>query len=224
MSLYITGDTHGDYDITKLTSRSFPDTLTKNDYVLICGDCAAVWDKGFGDRYIQKWFDNKSWTTLYVDGNHENHDALRELPLEEWNGGLVHKVSDSVIHLERGQLFNIDGHTLFTMGGATSIDKQWRVEGKSWWKSELPTAEEIKQAENKLQEYNNKIDYIITHCASNRMIEHMVRHKESDILTDWFESIEDKVDFKHWYFGHYHIDKEIDDKHTALYNKVIKLW
>ena len=224
MSLYITGDTHGDINIKKLTTKHFPDNLTKDDYVLICGDCAAVWDKDSSDRYIQGWLNDKSWTTLYVDGNHENHDALRELPLEEWNGGVVHKVSDSIIHLERGQVFSIDGHKLFTMGGASSLDRMWRKEGVSWWHSELPTYEEIILAENKLKEHNYKIDYIISHCASNRIIDQMVRHKETDILTNWFESLEDNIGFKHWYFGHYHIDAEIDDKHTALYNKVIKLW
>lgn len=29
--------------------------------------------------------------------------------------------------------------------------------------------------------------------------------------------------YKHWYFGHFHIDEDIDDKHTVLYNSIIKI-
>ena len=43
--IYITGDTHIPYDVTKLTTKAFPEQkkLTKNDYVLICGDFGGVW-------------------------------------------------------------------------------------------------------------------------------------------------------------------------------------
>ncbi len=48
---------------------------------------------------------------------------IAEYPLEEWHGGLVrHIVRDKVILLERGQIFNIEGHTFFTFGGAASHD------------------------------------------------------------------------------------------------------
>ena len=29
--------------------------------------------------------------------------------------------------------------------------------------------------------------------------------------------------YKHWYFGHFHIDEDIDDEHTVLYNSIIKI-
>lgn len=42
--IYITGDTHIPYDVTKLTTKAFPEQkkLTKNRYVLICGDFGGV--------------------------------------------------------------------------------------------------------------------------------------------------------------------------------------
>lgn len=27
--------------------------------------------------------------------------------------------------------------------------------------------------------------------------------------------------FKHWYFGHYHLDKDIDGEFSCLYNRVV---
>lgn len=68
--LFITGDCHGDIDFHKLTSKKFPEgnNLTKNDYVIVCGDMGVVWDGTKQDKYIQKWYESKPWTTLFVDG------------------------------------------------------------------------------------------------------------------------------------------------------------
>lgn len=43
--IYITGDTHCPFDISKLKPHHFPEgqILTKEDYVIICGDFGAVW-------------------------------------------------------------------------------------------------------------------------------------------------------------------------------------
>ena len=106
--IYITGDTHIPYDVTKLTTKAFPEQkkLTKNDYVLICGDFGGVWTgPGGSDDFWLRWFKRKRFTTLFVDGNHENFSLLNQYPVELWNGGKVHRVTDHVIHLMRGQLF-----------------------------------------------------------------------------------------------------------------------
>ena len=109
--IYITGDTHGEIDISKLASKNFPrgNSLTKDDYVIICGDFGFIWNskEDNTERYWMKWFQNKPWTTLFIDGNHERFTRLNNYPVSEWHGGKVHKINDSVIHLMRGQVFNI---------------------------------------------------------------------------------------------------------------------
>ncbi|MBQ8287559.1 MAG: metallophosphoesterase [Clostridia bacterium] len=224
MSLYVCGDTHGTLDIHKLTTKLFPDReMTEEDYVLVCGDCGAVWDCGPSDAYLRRWFQSKRWTVLFVDGNHENHDALDRYPVTEWKGGKVHRICDSVIHLMRGQVYEIDGHTLFTMGGAASHDKQYRKEGVSWWARELPSPEEYAEALHNLASHTNRVDYVISHCASSRTQAIIDPAYRTDALTDFLDQIEE-IDFGHWYFGHYHVDRDLDEKHSALYDRVIKLW
>lgn len=225
MSMYICGDTHGMYDIDKLRHRYFDSSgLTKNDYVLICGDFGGVWDCGKHDKLIQEWFGNKPWTTLWVDGNHENHEALDTYPTAIWKGGEVHRISPSIIHLKRGQVYNIDGHKLFTMGGATSVDKALRKEGESWWSREMPSDYEYEEAVYNLKNNGNKVDFIVTHCASSSVTKCICSSFDTDRLTDFLQRLEGEVSFKHWYFGHYHIDRKIDNKHTALYDRVVRLW
>ena len=47
---------------------------------------------------------------------------LAELPTKEWHGGTAQFVRPSVIHLLRGQIYDIQGKTFFTMGGGSSHD------------------------------------------------------------------------------------------------------
>ena len=46
MSIYVTGDIHLNHDSAKLNSTFFPEgkILTKNDYVIICGDFGFIWN------------------------------------------------------------------------------------------------------------------------------------------------------------------------------------
>ena len=59
---------------------------------------------------------------LLTDGNHENFDRLYAYPVEMWHGGKVHKIRPSVIHLMRGQIFELEEKKIFTFGGASSHD------------------------------------------------------------------------------------------------------
>ena len=136
----------------------------------------------------------------------------------------MHQIRPKVMHLMRGQIFNIDGTTFFTMGGAASVDKQFRKEGVSWWAEEMPSAEEYKTANKNLEKANFKVDYILTHTAPTSIVNQLIPEiKPPDKLTNYLENVKETVDYKHWYFGHFHIDEDIDDEHTVLYNSIIKI-
>lgn len=175
--IFITGDTHGSYDMTKLSRRHFQEgkTLTKNDYVIICGDFGCVWGGELekSDKWWQNWLDEQPWTTLWIDGNHENHDLLQTYPVEQWHGGRIHKINNSIYHLMRGEVFTINDKTIFTFGGGYSTDRAYRKEGVSWWKGELPTHEEVNYALQSLEKYNNHVDIILTHDAPRDIKEYL---------------------------------------------------
>lgn len=79
--------------------------------MIICGDHGGVWAGEQADRHHLDWLENKPFTTLFVDGNHENFDLLNAYPDQEWHGGRVHVVRPHVLHLMRGQVFDIGGLT-----------------------------------------------------------------------------------------------------------------
>ena len=122
MALYLTGDTHGNF--RRLLPEAFyeQETMTKENIVLVCGDFGGVWYGDKRDNDGLDFLERRPFTTAFVPGNHENYDALRTCPLEEWRGGTVRPIRPSVLMLERGQVFELGGKRIFAMGGASSHD------------------------------------------------------------------------------------------------------
>ena len=249
--IYITGDCHGNFE--RFNASIFPEQneMTKADYIIICGDFGGVWNKDGESKMetmVLDWLDCKSFTTLFVDGNHENFDRLNTYPVEEWNGGKIHRIRPSVIHLMRGQVYELEGKKIFTFGGASShdidggileldapdyrekkkeLDKGWkpyRINHLSWWKEELPSEKEMDEGRKNLQRYDNKVDFIITHCASSSttaLISHGIY--KSDLLTSYLEEIRRSVKFKKWFFGHYHDNRNVNTEEILLWEQIIRI-
>ena len=249
--IYITGDCHSEFK--RFNTKNFPEQeeLTKDDYLIICGDFGGVWDKdeeSSREKWWMDWLESKSFTILFVDGNHENFDRLYSYPVEEWNGGKVHRIHPSIIHLMRGQVFTIEGKKIFTFGGAKSHDisggilelddpdyhnkkKQlnndwisYRVNHISWWKEELPTIEEMDEGTKNLEEHGNKVDFIVTHCYTSTAQADIGDGKyKPNILTNYLQEIDKKIEYEKWFFGHYHENKNVGPKGTLLYEQIIRI-
>lgn len=245
--IYITGDCHGDY--RRFSTGIFPEQkeMTKDDYVIVCGDF-GFWNPSKKQDYWLKWLTEKPFTTLFVDGNHECFDNLYALPVEVWNQGKIHRVTDSIYHLMRGQVFDIAGLKIFTFGGAASHDIQggildiddpeykekkrkldkgdlpYRINHISWWKEEMPCDEEYAEGLANLEKNNWTVDYIISHCcASSTQALLSDGFYTPDKLTGYFEEVKARCTFKKWFFGHYHCNKNVTDKEIALYEQIIRI-
>lgn len=245
--IYITGDTHGDFQ--RFGSKYFPQQkkMTRDDYVIICGDFGGLWDSSSRDQYWLDWLSEKPFTTLFVDGNHENFNLLNALPEMHWSGGRVHEVRENILHLMRGQVFTFGGPTWFTMGGAASHDIQdgvldpadpdferqywqmrrmramFRVKGRSWWQEEMPTAQEYTEAQSNLTKVNWMVDCILTHCAPSNIVRKIDPGYMTDRLTDFLEMVSHRCRFSYWFFGHYHDNMIIDDKYVLQWEHISEL-
>lgn len=223
--IYITGDTHIPVDVQKLSTKRFPKQkeMTKDDYIIICGDFGGVWDGSNEEKYWIKWLKNKNFTTLFIDGNHENFEMLYNLPTVEFCGGIAHKVEDGIYHLIRGEAYSIDGNKFFVFGGASSHDKEYRTEGKNWWPAEMPSEQDYKKAEENLKKNNFKFDFVVTHCAPTSVQKEVAPTYEINELTEFLEIVKKNVVFKKWFFGHFHKDITVDEKFTALFNQILEI-
>lgn len=245
--IIVTGDIHGN-PFQRLNVENFPEgkTYTKEDYVIILGDFGLVWDDSAMEHSCLDWLENKPWTTLFIDGNHENYDLLNKFPIEEWGGGRVQKIRSSVIHLLRGEVYDIGGYKFLAMGGARSHDiqdgvlevgdprikiwkkddfKLFRINHISWWEEEIPNEKERKNALKNLAENDYKVDYILTHEAPSSdvvLMDHLLYHP--DEYSKWLEmEIRQKVKYKKWFFGHYHLNLDVNEKETCLFERRIRI-
>ena len=247
--IYITGDTHSDF--LRLEEDKFPiqNEMTKDDYVIICGDFGGVWtfeEESSREKYWLDWLNERNFTTLFVDGNHENYTRLyNDYQVKKWHGGKVHKIRDSVLHLMRGEIFDIDNKKIFAFGGASSHDIQdgilnldeeekiynfrkrgayFRIRDYSWWDLELPTEEEMNNGIKNLEKVNYKVDYVISHCCPTNIQALLVGGLyKKDYLTDYLQEISEKIEFKKWYFGHYHDNRQINSQYVLLYEDIVPL-
>lgn len=221
MKIYVTGDTHRTHDIGKLSLISFPEQirLSHEDYVIILGDVAIAWTGDENDIYTANYHNNKPYTTLFLDGNHENHAILDAYPVEMWNGGKIHRIAPNVLHLMRGQTFRLGDVSFFVMGGASSIDKKYRIENVSWWSREIPSDAEFEEGIANLEKCGNKVNFILTHDAPHPIRERLGCYTR-DPLTSFLTFIDSHIQFEKWYFGHHHVDANFDDKYFACYNTI----
>ena len=221
--IYVTGDTHGNF--RRFQPEYFPEQagVTKNDVVIIAGDFGGVWFGDSRDDETLDWLERLPFTLAFVCGNHENYDALERYPVAEWHGGKVHRVRPHVLHLMRGQVFELESYRFFTMGGAKSHDTNHRINHISWWRQELPSDEEYSEALQNLERYNWQVDYIITHCAPTSIALMGSRHNEADRLTDFLQEVRERARYHYWLFGHYHDNKAIDEKHILLWEQIVRV-
>ena len=247
MSIWVTGDIHG--DPCRLNTASFEEQeeFEKQDenFLIILGDFGLVWAYGGESKYEKWWLDwleNKPFTILFISGNHENFDRLDKYPVSEWNGGKVHFIRPHVIHLMRGQVFTIQGKTFFIFGGAASHDikdgilemgddripiwhglgKQFRINHLTWWAREMASREEMDEGIKNLDKVGNQVDFILTHCINTSTAALMSSGKyKPDAMTDYLEWIYSDIKWKKWLFGHYHDNKALFNNQLLLYEQII---
>lgn len=246
--IWATGDCHGNFE--RFRPEYFPEQaqMTKDDVVVVTGDFGGIWFGDARDDEALGCLESLPFTLAFVDGNHENYDALASYPAEKWQGGKIHRIRPHVLHLMRGQIYELEGYRFFTMGGAKSHDiedgilepdapnferkllilqrrprARYRINHISWWAQELPSDEEYAEARRSLDSVGWEVDYIITHCAPTSIALMGSRHNEADRLTDFLQEVRERSKYHYWMFGHYHDNRGIDEKHILLWEQIVRV-
>ena len=224
MATFLKGDIHGNlFEIIDFINRF---NLGKNDNIIILGDCGIAWRKDKKDlaQNIKLWNECGNGVKLYfIDGNHENFNILNSLLIENNMG----KIADNIYHLRRGQVYEFENKKILVCGGADSIDKYRRIENFTWWKEEAISQETIDDIPA------GHYDYVLTHCYPRSVFEknkiylstlqfldeNKINHNSEDML----EQLKNKITFDHWFFGHYHINRNLDEKFTCLFEDFMEV-
>lgn len=219
--LYVTGDVHA--DLRDFESRPFG-RLKKEDYVVVCGDFGMVWDGSAEEQKNLTKLGKSKHQILFLDGAHENFDLLEKYPVTDWNGGKVQVVSGNLLHLMRGQVYNIDGKKIFTFGGGESEDKEMREPGKGWWPQEVPSNEEMRGGIENLVANDWQVDYIFTYEAPSSVHRLLTADAgEFNTFHIYLDHIREKSHYMRWILGNYHCNKRVSTTMDVVYDDVIRL-
>lgn len=215
----VVGDIHGEFaKLNKIINRR-RDSI---DMILQCGDW-GYWPKFHGTTYVDRVtgkvkiennYNVKNGKTkiYFCDGNHEDHESLNKLESNE--------IIPNIFYMKRGTTLTLDdGRVVLFIGGASSIDKEFRTPGYDWFPEEAITQQDI---------YNlpdMKIDIVISHTCPREFYNKLkfrnnfVSLKVNDPSMDALSYVLNKYKPPLWYFAHFHLFKQGYDSNcrwTAL--------
>jgi hypothetical protein len=152
-------------------------------------------------------------------------------------GNDVGVFENNTYRLLTGHMYEIQGQKVFVYGGASSIDKGWRVDpmytqmyGKLWWKEEVPSREVFEYARNTLKENNWTFDLFISHTCRPGLKRNVLQTYKADFhdpVEDMIKKLETEIEEHNgsWtasYFGHFHTDVDYG-KYHCLYKRVVEI-
>lgn len=133
------GDVHGNVGWIRMLSRSLP---------YLAPDVTAIFQLGdwwMPSRDVDEVFADTDIMAIYVTlGNHEPWGEITPL-MDKYPGEAV-RVSELVWLLPRPARLTIGGRSVLSLGGASSVDRESRIEGLTWWPDEAITDEHVADA------------------------------------------------------------------------------
>lgn len=221
--VFLTGDIHGRADRLEETARPI---LTKEDVLILLGDVGANYFRDWRDRYTKTCLGAIKATVLCIHGNHEARPhTVSSYKEKVWNGGIVWYEEEfpNLLFAKDGEIFEIEGLRYLALGGAYSVDKEYRLaRGYKWWSDEQPS-DEIKVYVNQ-RIASKKVDIVLSHTCPLRYIPIEMflpgvnQSKVDQSTEEWLGEIESQIDYKAWFCGHWHTNKKVDRMHF-LFNE-----
>jgi len=202
MKILIAGDWHGYTDwaikVVELASRNNIQTIFQlGDFGWWPGQGGIKYKNALSQCLID------SYVKLYwLPGNHEWYDDIDEFP-NRFNASPkgFYEVAPNMFYMGKVNTWTWRNKKFAVVGGAVSIDREFRRIHESWWPQEQLTDEEVEKAK-----CLGKIDYLFTHdCPQAHPFQHLVPDVESEIHRRKMTGIARKLDPMLWFHGHMHI-------------------
>lgn len=212
--IYLLSDLHGGECIGAFTK--YLNEADDADLLIILGDIGLKFRDTEENRAFDELILSSKKKIAFIDGNHENFDFLESFPMGERYGAPVRILSENVVWLQRGYVYEIEGKSFFTFGGCKS-GEMWKTRGLVW-PQEVPTREELARAYENLRAHGNKVDYILTH-----KFEQGSKVAETVELRELCDYIIKNVDYRMWYAGHWHAYKKGGEKLLFVYDVTVPL-
>ena len=210
--VYITGDAHRDF------SRLYKLKENKDDMLIVLGDAGINYYLNEEDIRYKEYLKKFKLKIFCIRGNQEerpeNINTYKEVKMF---GGKVFIEEDypNLIFAKDGEIYNIDSKSVLVIGGAYSVDKEYRLMyGHRWFKDEQLTKEEMDTILEKVK--GKHFDIVLTHTCPYKyeprevFMQGLDQSKVDKSMEHFLDEIEENISYDKWYCGHYHTEKQID--------------
>lgn len=213
MIWHITGDTHGRFN--RFDKYQF--TNPENHAVIILGDAGFNFYLNKTDNKNKKVVNNYGFKVYCVRGNHEERPekvpGIHPFYDEEVKGVVLKEVRyPNIRYFIDGSVYTIQGHTFLILGGAYSIDKDYRIENNyPWFEYEQLTEKEKSCIYNEVK--GKSFDFVLSHTCpiswepTDLFLNYINQSKVDKSMELWLDEVKNNIGFKVWLFGHYHADR-----------------
>lgn len=230
MNVYLTGDTHGRFERIACFCRDNHTTL--GDVLIILGDAGVNYYLDHRDEKLKQYIDPMPVTLLCIHGNHEARPtaALGYEEAEHFGARvMVQPEHPNLLFALDGEVYELAGSSCIAIGGAYSIDKEYRLlRGAAWWPDEQPNAEIKRRVEGSLASRGWQVDVVLSHTTPlsyepTEAFLPFIDQSSVDTSTErWLDEIEHRLDYSRWYAGHFHTTKTVD-KLRLMYQDYARL-
>lgn len=206
MIIAFAGDWHGNFPYTR---KALNYAANHGAEVVVHVGDFGVWSPYNYIRAVGDEAARLGLQVFFVDGNHEDHLWLDSMPVREDGFRVLH---DNVAHITRGTIWTWDNVNFMGLGGAHSVDRQWRREDVDWFSEETITYGQAFEAWSTVHD----IDIMITHDCPDRVdipgiagnplgfpaAEIDLAEKHRELLGFVVDSVQPKI----LVHGHYHVN------------------
>jgi hypothetical protein len=124
---------------------------------------------------------------------------------------MIKEADPFIAYLKRGNIYRIENKNFLVLGGALSIDKDFRQPNKSWWENEY-WSEEEKETLFTVLKKKNKFDYVLSHTGPSRINHDIISPMQRAVFLPKFldevavlnEKIDCQITCRQWFCGHFH--------------------
>jgi 3-oxoacid CoA-transferase subunit A len=196
---------------------------SKDDILVILGDAGINY---FGNNHaesdprsdygLKQKLSELPITMFCIHGNHEiRPENIGSYEETIWNGGSAYWEPEFpyLLFAKDGEVYELAGKHCMAIGGAYSVDKEYRLmHGYGWWPDEQPSDEIKRNVKRRLSAEKWQIDVVFSHTCPYNYVGQVVPfiYPNVDNSTEkWLDKIEGKLSYSHWYCGHFHVEKTI---------------
>lgn len=233
MKWMITGDLHGRLDRINDFFESTNDN-PKDFSFIIAGDACFNYYLDWRDTRMKRRAQAIGCNFYCVRGNHEARPENISGMVKKFNDnvcGFVYMEEEypNIMYLIDGSTYMIDGYRILILGGAYSVDKEYRkLMGYSWFEDEQLSGSEMLEIQEQVT--GKSFDAVIAHTCpyswrpTDLFLSGIDQSKVDSSMEIWLDNLLScKITYKTFICGHYHDDRQLAKGAYMLFQNVKQL-